>query len=286
MQRNATRLLKLVNMLLDFARSEAGRAQAAYEPTDLAAFTAALASTFRSACERAGLALTVTCPPLREPAYVDPEMWEKIVLNLLSNAFKFTLEGGIAVTLRDAPERFELAVSDTGTGTGIPETELPHMLERFHRIEGAQGRGHEGSGIGLALVHELVKAHGGSIHVASELGHGTTFTITLPKGCAHLPPDRLREKGSAVPSRARAYVDEAMSWLPAEERLTAPAAERNAPRVLVADDNADLREYVRRLLAEHYEMEAVGGWPWHRAQSSEAPHRVARRHHRGAEPGP
>ena len=254
-QRNATQLLKLVNTLLDFARSEAGRAQAAYEPTDLAAFTAALASTFRSACERAGLALTVTCPPLPEPAYVDPEMWEKIVLNLLSNAFKFTLEGGIAVSLRDAPECFELAVSDTGTG--IPETELPHMLERFHRIEGAQGRGHEGSGIGLALVHELVKAHGGSIHVASELGHGTTFTITIPKGYAHLPPDRLREKGSAVPSRARAYVDEALSWLPVEERLTAPVAERNAPRVLVADDNADLREYVRRLLAEQYEVEAV-----------------------------
>jgi signal transduction histidine kinase len=254
-QRNAARLLKLVNALLDFARIEAGRVQAAYEPTDLPAFTAALASTFRSACERAGLSLTVTCPALREPAYVDPEMWEKIVFNLLSNAFKFTLTGGIAVAVSETPECFQLTVSDTGSG--IPAAELPHMLERFHRVEGARGRSHEGSGIGLALVHELVKAHGGSIHIASELDRGSTFTVTLPKGCAHLPPDRIREKSSAPTSRARAYVDEALSWLPAEEPSLASAAARSAARVLLADDNVDLRHYAGRLLAEQYDVRAV-----------------------------
>jgi signal transduction histidine kinase len=256
-QRNAARLLKLVNTLLDFARMEAGRAQAAYEPTDIAAFTAALASTFRSACERARLSLTVTCPPSREPAYIDPEMWEKIVLNLLSNAFKFTLEGGITVAVREGPECFELEVSDTGTG--IPESELPRMLERFHRVEGARGRSYEGSGIGLALVHELVKAHGGSIGVASELGRGTTVTVTIPKGRAHLPSDRVREAISAAPSgeRAWAYVDEALSWLPDQERPAPSVTEHDAPRVLLADDNADLRAYAGRLLAEHYEVEAV-----------------------------
>ena len=95
MHRNGLRLLRLVNTLLDFSRIEAGRARANYEPTDLATFTAELASTFRSACERAGLRLIVDCPPLPpgEPVYVDRDMWEKIVLNLLSNAFKFTLEG-------------------------------------------------------------------------------------------------------------------------------------------------------------------------------------------------
>ena len=97
--RNALRLLKLVNTLLDFSRIEAGRVQAVYEPTDLASLTTDLASVFRSAVERAGMRLVVDCPPSPEPVYVDRDMWEKIVLNLLSNAFKYTLEGGITVSL-------------------------------------------------------------------------------------------------------------------------------------------------------------------------------------------
>ena len=100
--RNALRLLKLVNTLLDFSSIEAGRSNASYEPTDLATFTAELASTFRSAIEKGGLTLTVDCPPLPEPVYVDREMWEKIVLNLLSNAFKHTFAGGIQVSLQMA----------------------------------------------------------------------------------------------------------------------------------------------------------------------------------------
>ena len=139
-----------MNTLLDFARIEAGRAQASYQPTDLCALTAELASNFRSACERAGIRFVVDCEPLAEPVYVDREMWEKIVLNLLSNAFKFTFEGEIAVRMRDAGDAVELTVSDTGIG--IPPDELPRMFERFHRVENARGRSHEGSGIGLALV--------------------------------------------------------------------------------------------------------------------------------------
>src|SRR5688572_20919954 len=163
-RRNGQRLLRLVSSLLDFTRIEAGRAQASYEPTDLAELTADLASNFRSACERAGLRLIVDCATTA-PAYVDREMWAKIVLNLLSNAFKFTLEGEIAVRLREARDHFLLAVRDTGSG--IPAAELPRMFERFHRVEGARGRSHEGSGIGLALVYELVKLHGGTIAVDS-----------------------------------------------------------------------------------------------------------------------
>jgi signal transduction histidine kinase len=134
--RNALRLLKLVNTLLDFSRIEAGRVQAVYEATDLAQLTAHLASEL--AIEKAGLTLVVNCLPLTEPVYVDREMWEKIVLNLLSNAFKFTFEGTIAVSLTQEDGRFELAVTDTGTG--IPADELPRLFERFHRVEGAKGR--------------------------------------------------------------------------------------------------------------------------------------------------
>jgi len=255
-QRNGMRLLRLVNTLLDFARIEAGRTQASYQPTDLCALTIDLASNFRSACERAGLRFVVDCAPLPEPIYVDREMWEKIVLNLLSNALKFTFEGEIAVRIRDAGAGVEMAVSDTGIG--IPPDELPRMFERFHRVENARGRSHEGSGIGLALVSELVKLHGGSIAVDSALGTGTIFSIRIPKGAAHLPADRLRVSTAPPESTtagAHAYVTEALEWLPAAPQ---PAvSRRDLPTVLLADDNADLREYARRLLAEQYDVQVV-----------------------------
>jgi PAS domain S-box-containing protein len=256
-QRNGVRLLRLVNTLLDFARIEAGRAQASYQPTDLCVLTAELASNFRSACERVGIRLVVDCPQLPDPTYVDREMWEKIVLNLLSNAFKFTFEGEIAIRIRDAGSDIDLAVSDTGTG--IPPDELPRMFERFHRVENARGRSHEGSGIGLALVSELVKLHGGSIAVESGLGQGTTFLVRIPKGTAHLPAERLRlatdSTAAASPLGAEAYVAEALEWLPDVPQTLAPR--QDLPRVLLADDNADLREYARRLLAEQYQVHVV-----------------------------
>ncbi len=253
-QRNGVRLLRLVNTLLDFARIEAGRAQASYQPTDLCELTADLASNFRSACECAGIGLIVDCPPLADPIYLDREMWEKVVLNLLSNAFKFTLEGEIAVRVRDTGSSVTLTVSDTGTG--IPPDELPRMFERFHRVENARGRSHEGSGIGLALVNELVKLHGGSITVESALGEGTSFCVEIPKGTAHLPAERVRmlrtTPAVAVGTAAAAYVGEALEWLPATPQTVLPRP--RVPKVLLADDNADLREYARRLLAEHYDV--------------------------------
>ena len=255
-QRNGVRLLRLVNTLLDFARIEAGRAQATYRPTDLCTLTTDLASNFRSACERAGIRFVVDCAPLPDQLYVDHEMWEKIVLNLLSNAFKFTFDGEIAVRVSDAGDAVELAISDTGTG--IPADELPRMFERFHRVENARGRSHEGSGIGLALVSELVKLHGGSISVESALGVGTTFLVRIPKGAGHLPTDRVRvstSSQSTSATSAEAYVAEALEWLPAAAEVVVPR--QHLPRVLLADDNADLREYARRLLSEHYDVQVV-----------------------------
>jgi signal transduction histidine kinase len=257
-QRNGQRLLKLVNTLLDFARIEAGRAQAVYQPTDLAALTRDLASNFRSACERAGLAFEVSCPPLAEPAFVDREMWEKIVLNLLSNAFKFTLKGKIVVTLRDAGSALELEVRDTGTG--IPAESLSRVFERFHRVEDTRGRSHEGSGIGLALVSELVRLHQGAIRVESKLGEGAAFTVTIPKGCAHLPAEHVQHSAQGVPARAapaRAYVAEVLGWLPAGDSVPPPGSGSQRRRIVLADDNADLREYARRQLAEEYVVDAV-----------------------------
>jgi PAS domain S-box-containing protein len=277
-RRNGLRLQKLVNTLLDFSRIEAGRVRARFEATDLAALTADLASNFRSACERAGLAFVVDCPPVGEPVFVDRDMWEKVVLNLVSNAFKFTLRGRIEVRLRPGAGCAELEVRDTGTG--IPADQMPHLFERFHRVEGARGRTLEGSGIGLALVRELVRLHGGEVRAESRPGAGSTFTVRIPLGTAHLPPDRTRAEEPPAPTvgRAAAYVEEALRWLPSDAADSSegagadpsaaadPSGERGGaspptgsdrPRVLLADDNSDMREYVRRLLAGRYEVEAV-----------------------------
>ena len=270
--RNALRQLKLVNTLLDFSRIEAGRMEASYEPVDLAAYTMDLASMFRSAIEHAGLKLTVDCKPLPGPIYVDREMWEKIVLNLLSNAFKFTFEGEINVSLKPNGKTVQLAVRDTGAG--IPAQELPHMFERFHRVRGTRSRTHEGTGIGLALVQELVHLHGGTIGVSSIENIETTFTISIPTGTSHLPADRIEatRRLASTSFGVDPYVQEVLSWLPEgqaganDASQSRPGTDGSSPQaarstqafILLADDNADMRKYIQRMLEDYqYEVQSV-----------------------------
>jgi signal transduction histidine kinase/DNA-binding response OmpR family regulator len=270
--RNSLRLLKLVNSLLDFSRIEAGRMQAQYHPTNLALLTAELADTFRSAIERGGLSLTIDCPPLPELIYVDHEMWEKIVLNLLSNAFKHTFKGGIVVRLAWHEGTATLSVEDTGVG--IAATDIARLFDRFQRVAGAASRTHDGTGIGLALVKELVQLHAGQIRVESTLGRGSRFCVTVKSGTAHLPADKI-DAISDVPaagSSATPFIEEALSWsasapdgtgasglsvvgsaaLPETSKWRTPRA-----RVLLADDNEDMRSYVSRLLSRSYDVTAV-----------------------------
>ena len=277
--RNALRLVRLVNTLLDFSRIEVGRIEAVYEPTDLAAYTTELAGVFRSAIEKAGLKLLVECPPLPEPVYVDREMWEKIVLNLLSNAFKFTFEGEINVSLRWCGERVEFCLSDTGVG--VPAPELPRIFERFHRVRETRARTFEGTGIGLALVQELVKLHSGEIKVQSEEGRGTSFLVSLPTGSAHVPKERVGAVRTLASTSigTMPFVEEALRWLPDEENtesgkrkdkrkdegatwqdaggIPQSKIENRKSKILLADDNADMRDYVRRLLNTRFEVIAV-----------------------------
>jgi PAS domain S-box-containing protein len=266
--RNGVRLGKLVNTLLDFSRIEAGRMQASFEPLDLGAFTTELASVFESAFARAGLAYRVDCPPLSAPVYVDREMWEKVVFNLLSNALKFTFSGTVSVRLGEEDERAVLRVTDTGTG--IPAAEIGRLFDRFHRIENVPSRSNEGSGIGLALVRELAGLHGGTVEATSTERAGTTFTVTIPLGRGHLPDVQVVPPGGprAVAEGASPFLLEAMRWLPADPEA-APAAPAGplpgdgqpgpglAARVLLADDNADMREYLQRLLEPGYQVTAV-----------------------------
>ena len=311
LQRNSLRLLKLVNTLLDFSRIEAGRMDAVFEPVDLGRFTRDIVSVFRSLAEKAGLYLRVDASASSEPAFIAPDLWEKIVLNLVSNAYKFTFSGGIDVTLSESPEAFELCVRDTGTG--IPEAELAQVFARFHRVRSARGRTYEGSGIGLALVQELVKQHGGAIRLESEMGKGSAFFITLPKGSAHLAADRIATpRARAIPEHheahgrherqephdqhkqhgggAMAYVEEAARWsmdagtdhelpeaLDAAHRDPGDAHSAGVPElqdalsnlsgsagpahILVVEDNADMREYVQRLLEKHWDVDVAQDGP-------------------------
>jgi PAS domain S-box-containing protein len=263
-RRNGLRLGKLVNTLLDFSRIEAGRMQARYERVDLAAVTAELASVFRSAIEKAGLRFEVDCAPLPEPVYLDRGMWEKVIFNLLSNALKFTFDGAVTVTVRAEPDHAVVTVSDTGVG--IPGHEIPRLFERFHRIENTRARSNEGSGIGLALVKELIGLHGGGISATSTENRGTTFTVRLPFGHAHLPAGALvaGDGTATVSATADPFLHEALRWLPSNpddeerphEEVTPGASIERAPgtgrglpaKVLIADDNADMRGYLTRLL--------------------------------------
>jgi PAS domain S-box-containing protein len=269
-QRNSLRLLKLVNTLLDFSRIEAGRANANFQPTDLPGFTAELASNFHSATEKAGLKLEIDCEPLPQRVPVDRDMWEKIVFNLLSNAFKFTFEGSISVRMHAADDgkSAELIVRDTGVG--IPSHEVPRLFERFHRVENQKSRSFEGSGIGLALVQELVKLHGGSLVAESKVGKGSSFKVSIPFASDRLRADSLDFGSTGVPTahRAEVYVEEALSWLPKDTTTGFPVSKQAVAtpdvggikmqgHILVADDNADMRAYIGRLLGAHWDVETA-----------------------------
>jgi signal transduction histidine kinase len=258
---NALRLLKLVNALLDFSRLAAGRLRGSFAPIDIGSLTRDLAGMFRTAFDRAGVCLTVDCPTLGTPVWVDRDMWEKIVPNLISNAFKFTLVGEVTVRVRETPSSAILEVVDTGTG--IPEAELPHLFDRFHRVTGAIGRTHEGAGIGLALVRELVELHGGTVGVDSKVGAGSIFRIEIPQGSGHLPAEALlHEPLKALdPGRGSPHATEAARWAGADAESSEPgpadACVEDAttkPLVLVVDDNADLRDYTSGLLAAQYRV--------------------------------
>lgn len=252
--RNAQRLLKLVNNLLDFSRIEAGRYGAKFAETEVSGFTRDVAGVFRSAIESVGLTFIVNCEKISGAVFIDRDMWEKIVLNLLSNAFKFTLTGNITVNLSDRDDHIELVVSDTGCG--IAQSDLPKVFDRFHRLQTTQARTQEGSGIGLALVRELVKLHGGRIGVSSEAGSGTSFSVTIPKGKSHLPADLLIQ--GALPefpaARDLTHVREALSWNVHDNEDPGPTSERSGFTVLVADDNGDMRNYLQSILAQSHKV--------------------------------
>lgn len=260
LRRNALRLRRLVGGLLDLARIEAGSLELQSEETDLADLTREVASAFESAMSSAGLRFVVDCPPLPHPVRIDRNAWETIVPNLLSNALKYTSRGSVTLRLRPSGDRVRLVVQDTGIG--IPPAALPHVFERFYRGRESEARSIEGTGIGLALVRELVRALGGEVTVESAPGEGSTFTVEIPFGQAPAG-GQPSERSAASQTGTAAFVQEAEKWVerrePSPARPTeAPGAKPGAhPRVLVAEDNPDMRQYLVDVLGRDHEVRAV-----------------------------
>jgi PAS domain S-box-containing protein len=249
--RNAQRLQRLVNSLMDFARIEAGRLQPEPEALDPAALTTEIAGLFRSACEAAGLELAVDCGAAHGQALLDREMWEKIVSNLLSNAHKFTEAGRICLRLARHGEALVLTVADTGPG--IAPEELDRVFERFYRSARTVGRSAEGSGVGLALVQELARLHGGDVSASGSPGAGACFTVTVPWRAAAAAAVPATEHGRRT--RLAGLANQVrLQPLPAlEVRAAAPGA----MRVVVVDDNADVARYIERVLGESCDVTVV-----------------------------
>jgi signal transduction histidine kinase/CheY-like chemotaxis protein len=248
-ERNARRLLRLVDSLLDFSRVEAGRANAKLVCTDVGALTSHIASSFTELCERAGLDLALDCGPAL--ADIDPGMWETIVLNLLSNAVKYTLRGSISVEVGAESTHCRIAVHDTGVG--IATEDIGHLFERFYRADNLRGRSVEGAGIGLSLVRGLVELQRGTVEIDSELDRGTTVTIRLPRSVDGTAVDRSPE---GLLDGTNPYLAEASQWIPA---AAGPPAADDLSRqlVLIADDNADMRAHLDRVLSPYWETALV-----------------------------
>lgn len=247
--RNALRLQKLVNSLLDFSRIEAKRMQVDFERVDIAQLTRNIASSFESIMAKAGLEYIVDCPALPEAVAVDVDMWENIVLNLLSNAFKYTHVGKVTVRLTARDGGIGLSVADTGIG--IPQEEQSKIFERFHRAENIRGRTQEGTGIGLSLVKELVKLHQGEIRLDSLPGKGSVFTVFIPGAGAGAGTET--EVKASSNRKIAAFTEEAAKWVGEAPRVQSMGT-AEMPRVLVVDDNADMREYIYRTLEGRFRV--------------------------------
>lgn len=263
--RNALRMQKLVNTLLEFSRIEAGRVEGKFTRVDLGSLTANLASVFRSAIEKAGMQLDILQGKIEDEVYVDIDMWEKIILNLISNAIKYSERGNITIDIRQENGHAHVAISDNGIG--IDEDQLQKIFERFHRIESTGGRSIEGTGIGLAMVKELVRLHHGTIQAHSRKGSGSTFTVSIPLGKAHISPQRIVESAANnyATGHFAEFVSEALKWIP--DTITPSASAQNGGpalaeigqaeskrTVLLADDNTDLRDYLHRILSQQFRV--------------------------------
>ena len=245
---NSLRLLKLVNSLLNSPRTEGESVEVVREPTNLSQMTESLVEPFRAMIEKAGLELIIDCPPLPEPVNLDRSVWEKIVVSLVTNAFKFTFEGSIAVSIEW--HSFRAVVLFRDTGDGIPQRELPRIFEPLHRIPRLRSRASEGTYIEMCLVRKLVKQIGGAIDVWSEEGRGTTFMVSLPVGIPSTADSEVAEDTPLSPDSG--------AWIHSIEGSNEVFPSAEAPdiqgHILIVDNNPVTRDSLAGLLSPHFRV--------------------------------
>jgi signal transduction histidine kinase len=258
-QRNAMRMDKLVKSLHDFTHLEQRKEAARFVPTDICKLTTELSASFRPVIEKAGLTFTVHCERIHEPIYVDHVIFETVLFNLLSNAFKFTFEGGITISVANSRKHVKISVRDTGNG--ISTINQKKIFQRFTKLDAENARSLDGIGIGLPLVKELVELHGGSIAVHSEPRKGSEFIVSLPKGLSHIPPGKLATAGpTGRGSSLRGTLHQIESWSDRDVPQTKTIDHRITPTVLVAESDSEMRDYIARSLDHKYHvLEAING---------------------------
>ncbi len=250
---NAKRLLTLINQLLDLSRLEAGKLKLKASSGNIAQFVKGLAMEFESIAERRDISLKVIMEKEDVEAYFDKEKLEKIITNLMSNAMKFTPEGGkISVKLSEITgNQVEIIVRDSGIG--IPKSELTKIFDRFYQVDGSRTREHEGTGIGLALTKELVELHKGNIFVDSVEGHWTEVKLHFPLGRAHLADDEIIDSEDFKMRNIDLAEEPVKSDSETDDTLNENLLDKTI--VLIVEDNPDVREYIRDALNEHYHIE-------------------------------
>jgi len=270
-RRNTDRLAGLVDRILDLTRVEAGAVEPHWVEADVEELVSGIAANFRPAIERTGLEFDVECEEIDHVAYVDVDMFERTVLNLLSNALKFTPRGRISMRLAARTDGYDVSVTDTGIG--ITEKDLDLVFDRFRQLDrGDDRRSREGAGIGLSLVRQLVDLLGGRVAVQSKQGTGSTFTVSFPWG---RPAERAALRPSITPRSAESFIHEASSWVVRDavaaemqassadpEPLpgpTSPATRPDGvrPTLLVVEDNHDMRDYIARHCVVDYDVVSV-----------------------------
>ena len=272
--KNATRLLELVNQLLDLSRLESGSMKLQAAPEDVIPLLRGLLQSFCSYAERKKVSMAFASSAESIIVYIDRDKFEKIVINILANAFKFTPEGGrVEMSVGQDLRHVSIRISDTGIG--IPAEKIPKIFDRFYQVDGSHTREQEGTGIGLSLTRELVELHKGAITVESEEGRGSAFTVRLPLGKAHLLPEEIcelekeqkeeqKETGLGLAAFAKATDETATGEVP-----KVFFKEAGKPVLLIVEDNADVRQYIRHDLTGEYNiLEGVDGVDgWHQSLS-------------------
>lgn len=256
-QRNAHRLLQLINQLLELSKIEAGKLELRAAPANIVPYLRGIVMAFHSLAERRGIELSFSAPSDDLLLFFDRDKVEHVFNNLISNALKFTSKGGfVKVTLEQTifQDKPYLQVDVQDTGVGIDASYLPYVFDRFYQVDHSDTKAFEGTGIGLALAKELVELHHGKILVQSEKGRGTTFSVLLPMGKAHLREEQILRISSTMAAPK-------MSMNPEIMDAAAPVMEANEAAdqatILIVEDNADLQLFISQTLSGTYKVETA-----------------------------